>query len=1157
MVIMAKTLYTALAMMLSLMTVSSCTPAELEADIPAPVEGNTILHAAIGEKTRAVLDGSQIIWQEGDQINVMTKGSHNCGAFTLESGAGSREASFRGGDIDESAKYYALYPHQSGMTKSGGRYRFNILQDQTYVESSVGRGANIMVASFTDPSEKLQFLNVLGLLRLSLTGNIKVYKISVTDSDPSNLLWGRAGLLLDNTLGTDSQSLELTDGDNQVNLLCPDGVQLSSVATTFFIAVPPGSFSSGMTVKIYGSDLSAPLDEFSSAKNNEIKRTAVRAMPARPVIPDLSVRESANCYPVYTAGYYKFKAVKGNGSDSVGEVKSAQVLWETRNSATAPTAGQIISGASYANGYVSFMATGLTGNAVIAAKDASDNILWSWHIWVPGSEIKPLQRESNYLMDRNLGALYSGHPTSGDGINTVGLFYEWGRKDPFPGPSSWSASGVISTAATVGGSFSSSERTSETGTVEWTLAHPQTFLYCKSATDSDQDWLYSHDNTLWAATKTIYDPCPAGYHVPGYKDWYTCSATFDESGTWFGADINYYGSSTSWFPCGGYRFTSDGANHAAGYQAYWWSYDANGNKSRAAMMKPTNTSNKIQTATVGRAIGANVRCIADSLPEEPLVPKGQTGSTVNVKGTVTCEGNPVEGVVVSDGVEVAVTDSEGHYELSSRKEKGYVFISIPSGYTVPIEGANTPLFWKSTTCNAATAETINFSLIQEPDQQKFKFIAIGDIQVNNLTKGDDIRQFNEVFAPDFHNYLSSHSGERMFVLTLGDHSWNDYWADHDFNLDDFKAMWDAQVNGIQVFYTPGNHDNDRGQDGVFPTTNDEAKRKYRSLFGPSNYSFNMGAFHFIALDNVWCYNLGQQDGTKRRGTMSYKYYITDEQLEWVEKDLAHVAPETPLIISAHVPFFKFNGTNNLAENSTSRLLSLLGGRRAYLFSGHTHMVYNVDHLDDMNVFEFNNGGLAGATYHVDDFATSSDGSPCGYRIVDVDGTSVSWTYKGYKMEEQEQFRVYDRNETCLAPAQWIPDCTNEESLEIWNQRVSWYLEPSSDNLVVINVWDWDPSWTVEVLEGSTSLEVEHVAVDSDHDAERMDPLFLATFEANAFNANKTSAGSFRAFPYAHIFRAQASSASSTLTVKVTNRFGRVFTKTITRPYAFDINSYNP
>ena len=110
---------------------------------------------------------------------------------------------------------------------------------------------------------------------------------------------------------------------------------------------------------------------------------------------------------------------------------------------------------------------------------------------------------------------------------------------------------------------------------------------------------------------------------------------------------------------------------------------------------------------------------------------------------------------------------------------------------------------------------------------------------------------------------------------------------------------------------------------------------------------------------------------------------------------------------------------------------------------------------------------------------------------------------------------------------------------------------------MVNVWDWDPQWTVEILEGNTPLDVEMIQFGSATEAERRDPLFMATFEYQYFDANKTDAGTFRAGGLSHIFRAQASSATSTVTVRVTNRFGHVFTKTIQRPYAFSVSDYNP
>lgn len=46
----------------------------------------------------------------------------------------------------------------------------------------------------------------------------------------------------------------------------------------------------------------------------------------------------------------------------------------------------------------------------------------------------------------------------------------------------------------------------------------------------------------------------------------------------------------------------------------------------------------------------------------------------------TPSGEGIAGVQVSDGFEIVITDSEGVYQLNSKKALGYVFYTVPSGY---------------------------------------------------------------------------------------------------------------------------------------------------------------------------------------------------------------------------------------------------------------------------------------------------------------------------------------------------------------------------------------------------------------------------------------------------------------------------------------------
>ena len=260
---------------------------------------------------------------------------------------------------------------------------------------------------------------------------------------------------------------------------------------------------------------------------------------------DLSSSASANCYIVSNAGLYKFKTVKGNASESVGNVEFASILWETFGTSEIPENFDLIKAFSYKDGYIVFQTTDTfkEGNAVIAAKDADGTILWSWHIWLtdqPQGQV--YYNNAGTMMDRNLGATSA---TPGD-VGALGLLYQWGRKDPFLGSSSLSSNTLANSTITWPSAVSSD---SCNGTIAYATAHPTTFI---TYNRSNYDWYYtgslSTDDTRWTTsetTKSIYDPCPAGWRVPDGG----------ENGVWSKA----LGSS-SWFSGYPYDSTNEGMN---------------------------------------------------------------------------------------------------------------------------------------------------------------------------------------------------------------------------------------------------------------------------------------------------------------------------------------------------------------------------------------------------------------------------------------------------------------------------------------------------------------------------------------------------------------------------------------------------------------------
>src|SRR5258708_23780834 len=110
-----------------------------------------------------------------------------------------------------------------------------------------------------------------------------------------------------------------------------------------------------------------------------------------------------------------------------------------------------------------------------------------------------------------------------------------------------------------------------------------------------------------------------------------------------------------------------------------------------------------------------------------------------------------------------------------------------------------------------------------------------------------------------------------------------------------EAEWDAAdqiIKGAnkQVYYIPGEHD-------VADVDNGKAylARYGKGTQGRGWYSFDAAGVHFIALINVFDF----KPGFKSAGLA----VLGDEQLEWLEKDVAHKTASTPIVVLAHLPLW--------------------------------------------------------------------------------------------------------------------------------------------------------------------------------------------------------------------------------------------------------------
>ena len=165
------------------------------------------------------------------------------------------------------------------------------------------------------------------------------------------------------------------------------------------------------------------------------------------------------------------------------------------------------------DGYIKFSsASELTpGNAVIAAYDASNAIIWSWHIWFT-DEPATSEIGGSYWMDRNLGATCAN--VKGD-IKSCGLYYQWGRKDPMRAPASWDGT-FSATTPELGESEQEIPVSEINGTIAASIANPRQFINTYPGGAGPKDWIYNteHVDRWMDSKKTMFDPCPAGYKVP-------------------------------------------------------------------------------------------------------------------------------------------------------------------------------------------------------------------------------------------------------------------------------------------------------------------------------------------------------------------------------------------------------------------------------------------------------------------------------------------------------------------------------------------------------------------------------------------------------------------------------------------------------------------
>ena len=549
----------------------------------------------------------------------------------------------------------------------------------------------------------------------------------------------------------------------------------------------------------------------------------------------------------------------------------------------------------------------------------------------------------------------------------------------------------------------------------------------------------------------------------------------------------------------------------------------------------------VQRGSDKKLVGKTTLKVISSAGGTSVTP--DSGSTVY--GIVTCGNEGVKDVLVSDGVEIVKTNDKGIYQLHSAKEYGYVFMIIPGGYEVSVAGVF-PSFWQKVSKTDAIPQRVDFELFKA-DNDNFTLYVMGDMHL--AKKQNDIAQFRN-YTSDLTSAITASSG-KQYGLTLGDMTWDYYWYRNTFGFAEYTSEINQDLGGrICIFHTMGNHDNDYRQVGDF-----NKELAYRQAIAPTFYSYNLGKIHFVVLDDI-DYKNSPASVDNGAGVITadhrseYDEDFTAAQMDWLKKDLAYVDKSTPVVISAHAPVYRpLSATaskNDLAAHGdgdygTAEFRAVVKGWNVHFFSGHTHNLYEVD--DSANGFYETNGGAVCGTwwwsgYYNPGFNLSQDGTPGGYTICKVVGTKMTWVYKSAGADAAYQFRSYDMNEV---KSTLTDNLGNNESG--WKDRVA-AVNSLPDNSVLLNVWNYDSSWKISVKDGGSELSVTPVMA--------YDPLHLLVMSVPRYKAGSDT---FTTNLWSHFFIVRTSSATSTLSISVTDRFGNVFEETMARPKKLNTTVY--
>lgn len=631
-----RTFYILLKIFVAVFIFNGCSSEKL--DMPSKQqEDNEMDPVAViaqinGLTTRTALDiSSNVVWTSGDEILIWS--ATTPGEVYSTASHNTRTGIFLpvGKPVNDETRY-ALYPasiaSETELTATSIEIDLKELVTQSYTRSltpNTDISALPMVA--VSNNQNFTFKNICGGIQLQLNDyqsrGIKIKSITMTSKGKEQIT-GKVSV----DVHTGDAALKKDDGQNTITIDCGDGINISSGGNLadnsgFVIFLPAGEYTDGFHFSLI--DTEGRCYEVETTQTVTVAAgviTPLRSLPLTLYYGDANSYRTVGSETINidVTPYYTFSEnyVHENltcldaAGKTVGLPNKAKIVWQQVNS---NNSGEVVSNLLLEGTVLHVTTAGNPGNALVAICDDKDEILWSYHIWVSEAEDITFMNESRgtfKMMDRHLGATSK---TLKD-RNAYGLFYQWGRKDPF-------ARNL--TVARPGGSpyenppsdlQNSSEVTTETGTIAYANRNPQTRLLSASdwysgAGGNDNLWGFIDQN---GGVKTVYDPCPTGYRVADYN----CFAKLPDDdkvncNNQFGYMMQSGSDVKSYYPTGGYLVHNKNVMQYMEYRGYLWNNQPGTGPNTAVSLTPNrffyNNAGLAIDKSEYRSAGMPVRCV--------------------------------------------------------------------------------------------------------------------------------------------------------------------------------------------------------------------------------------------------------------------------------------------------------------------------------------------------------------------------------------------------------------------------------------------------------------------------------------------------------------------------------------------------------------------